>query len=107
MSETNRENSAGRRPHLAIPFFIWALSAIGLAYSSSAVAAFHPQLYLSVALLAVLLICKRLNPASRMPRVLFLGVATFIVLRYFFWRTLYTIEFSDWLSFTCALILYV
>lgn len=88
-------------------FFIWMLIAAGLAYLSSGQADFYPQLYLSGGLLALMFFFKRFDSKKRIPRVFFLGIATFIVLRYFFWRTLYTIEFTDWVSFSCALILYI
>jgi len=52
-------------------------------------------------------ILKKMNPTKRLNRIFFLGTATFIVMRYFFWRTLYTIEFTDWVSFSCAIVLYV
>ncbi len=86
--------------------FIWLLAAAGLAYLSSGQADFYPQLYLSSGLLVALFIVKRFDSKKRVPRVFFLGIATFIVLRYFFWRVLYTIEFTDWVSFICALILF-
>ncbi len=100
------QSSSANRSGLVLLILIWFLMGAGLAYLSAAQADPYPQFYFSGGLLLVLFIFKRIDHERRVPRVLFLAVATFIVLRYFFWRTLYTIEFTDWVSFTCALILY-
>jgi cellulose synthase (UDP-forming) len=99
------EGSKPKPPGLAALCFIWFVVLLGLAYLSSAQADPYQQCYFSIGLLAVLFFFKRLNPARRNPRMFFLAIATFIVLRYLFWRVLYTIEFTDWLSFSCALVL--
>jgi cellulose synthase (UDP-forming) len=87
-------------------WLIWILLAGALAYLSSARADLYPQFYISVALLAILFILKSIRPRRRLTHILFLAIAVFIVLRYLFWRTLYTIEFADWVSFICALLLF-
>ena len=99
-------SSSAKRSGLVLLILIWFLMGAGLAYLSAAQADPYPQFYFSGGLLVVLFIFKRVNPERRGPRLLFLAIATFIVLRYFFWRTLYTIEFTDWVSFSCAIILY-
>jgi cellulose synthase (UDP-forming) len=85
---------------------IWLLLAGALAYLSSAQADLYLQFWIAAVLLAVLFILKSIKPRRRLTHVLFLAVAVFTVLRYLFWRTLYTIEFTDWASFTCALLLF-
>ncbi|MBV9491819.1 MAG: UDP-forming cellulose synthase catalytic subunit [Verrucomicrobia bacterium] len=96
-----------RKPRgLGFLCFLWFIVTMVLAYLSSAQADPYAQLCFSAGLLVALFLFKRMTPDRRVPRIFFLTIATFIVLRYFFWRTLYTIEFNDWPSFTCALILY-
>lgn len=53
------------------------------------------------------LIALRAFPRGQFTRVLCLTMASFAVLRYFIWRTWTTLEFVDWPSYTCALILYL
>ena len=86
--------------------FLWLIVGGALAYLSSAQADPYQQCYFSIGLLAFLFIFKYLNPNRRPFRIFFLAIATFIVLRYVFWRILYTIEFTDWLSFICAIVLF-
>lgn len=45
-------------------------------------------------------------PSIGMPRIAFLAVAGFLILRYLFWRTLTTLGFDDPASFVASLILY-
>lgn len=85
---------------------IWLLAALALTYISAAQADFRSQLYFSGGLLVALFLFKRMDASRRVPRLFFLGIATFIVLRYLAWRVLYTIEFTDWVSFIGALILF-
>lgn len=86
--------------------FSWLTLAVGLIYLASAQLELRSQLYLSGALLAGMFVMK-LRPQSRAWRLAFLGLSSFIVLRYFLWRSLYTVEFTDWVSFACALILFL
>ncbi len=53
------------------------------------------------------LIGLRVFPRGQFTRLLCLSMASFAVLRYFIWRTWTTLEFVDWPSFTCAIILYL
>ncbi len=104
--ETSRP-SRPKVPGLVFLSFLWVLAMAGLAYLSSAQTDAWPQVYFSAGILALFWIFKRMNPHRRMPRLFFLGIATFLVMRYLFWRSLYTIEFTDWLSFACAIILFL
>ena len=104
------ERTESRTPKpagFAVHCFLWFLMAAGLAYLSSAQADPYQQCYFSIGLLAVFFVFKYVNPARRAARIFFLAIATFIVLRYLFWRVLYTIEFTDWVSFTCAIVLFL
>lgn len=96
-----------RPPGLGLAVFVWFLGAVGLAYASSAQTDPRLQAYFSAGLVLAMFVFKRMDPDRRVPRIFFLGIATFIVLRYLFWRVLYTVEFTDWLSFSCALVLLV
>jgi cellulose synthase (UDP-forming) len=84
----------------------WFVLAGALTYFSSARTDSYPQFFISAALLVVLFILKGIDSERRLPHLVFLAIGVFIVLRYLFWRILYTIEFADWLSFICALILF-
>ncbi len=84
----------------------WVLLVGFLIYLSTAFADFKVQLYFSGVLIVILFLTK-LRPDKRMARIFFLGVASFIVVRYFSWRTLYTVEYTEWVSFSCAMILYL
>lgn len=106
LSIQRRQTAGPKSRGLAFLCFLWFIVAMGLAYLSAAQVESHAQVYFSIGLLVILFAFKRMNSERRVPRIFFLVIATFIVLRYFFWRTLYTIEFTDWLSFSCALLLY-
>ena len=90
---------------LGIVAFVWFLVALGFAYISSGQTDPRLQAYFSAGLVLALFFFKRISSEKRIPRVFFLAIATFIVLRYLCWRVLFTVEFTDWLSFICALIL--
>ncbi len=94
------------RRSASVGFLVPVLAFIVLAYLSSANASFHTQIIVSLGLLALLFLA-RLFRESQFARVVFLSVSTFVILRYLFWRTLYTVEFTDWVSFTCAIILFL
>jgi cellulose synthase (UDP-forming) len=87
--------------------FLWFLAVAGLAYLSSGFTDFRAQVYFSAGILAAFFLFKRIDPSRRFARLTFLCIACFLVLRYLIWRILYTIEFTDWLSFSCAVILFV
>lgn len=76
-----------------------------MVYLASAHASFHVQLTLSGVLLLMLLLLKKMG-SGRVTRIAFLSISGFVILRYLIWRVLYTVEFTDWVSFTCALILF-
>jgi cellulose synthase (UDP-forming) len=101
------ESSAAQVASLALLCLIWFVLTGALAYLSSALADAYSQFYISAGLLITLFVLKGFKPERRLPHLLFLAIGAFIVLRYLFWRVLYTIEFTDWLSFSCALILFV
>jgi cellulose synthase (UDP-forming) len=94
-----------KRPALAFACFVWFICALVFAYLSTAQTDPLLQVYFSSGLLLALFFFRRINPDKRFPRLAFLAIATFMVLRYFFWRVLFTVEFTDWVSFSVALIL--
>lgn len=63
------------------------------------------QIHLSLFLFASLLTIRRLHHEGYW-RVLFLAISSFIVLRYFLWRTFYTLSAHDLFSFLGSLLLY-
>jgi len=65
----------------------------------------NAQLIFAVALVAVLLVLHRL-PRTGFARVLFLSVATVIVLRYLYWRSSSTLDYYDLPSYIGTLALY-
>ena len=85
---------------------VWLALTGVLVYLSSAWAEPTLEIYIGGGLLAVLFFLKRFDSEQRLPHLLFLAISSVIVLRYLFWRVLYTIEFNDWLSFACAVILF-
>ena len=91
---------------------VWFIVAACTAYFSTALVQYAAQLIFSGGLLLIAFLLRN-QQENRVGRVIFLVLTTFIVLRYFFWRTLYTIEFNGWdswnagASFVCAVILYL
>lgn len=63
------------------------------------------QFYLSLALFMALLLIRRYEHPGFW-RVLFLALSSFVVLRYFLWRTFYTLGYNDFFSFIGSVILY-
>lgn len=63
------------------------------------------QLVFAIALVVVLLVLNRM-PRSGFARVLFLSIATVIVLRYLYWRSSSTLDFYDLPSYLGTLALY-
>jgi len=96
----------GKAADTAAALSVWFILLAAIAYLATAYAEYASQLWLAGGVLVVMFLVK-LNPEQRTLRVVFLALSSFLVLRYFFWRTLYTIEFSGWASLTCALILYI
>lgn len=102
-----KDRSSGLFPLVAL----WFILTVATAYFSTALVQYTSQLIFTGTLLAIAAVL-RIQPDNRLFRVSFLLISTFIVMRYFFWRTLYTVEFTGWdswtniASFACALILY-
>lgn len=67
----------------------------------------NPRTQIAVGSVAVitLLILRRFNENETV-RIVFLLIAAFLSVDYFFWRTFYTLTYYDPISFACALILY-
>lgn len=86
--------------------FFWLLALGALLLIACTYLDYNAQLYLSLGLLALIFILK-FNRDGKVNRVIFLTIASFIVLRYLAWRTFTTLEFADWVSFSCALVLYM
>jgi len=63
------------------------------------------QFFISLFLFLSLLIVRRFQHPG-FSRVLFLTLSSFIVLRYFLWRTFYTLGYQDFFSFWGSIILY-
>jgi len=87
-------------------YLVPVLALIVLAYLSSAEQSFRNQVLVSGVLIAALFAFRMAGRTLPM-RIGFLILSTFVILRYLFWRTFYTVEFTDWTSFICALILFL
>lgn len=64
------------------------------------------QIAVAVTAITAFLVLKRFHNIETV-RVLFLVIAAFLSVDYFYWRTFTTLGFNDTLSFTCAVILYL
>jgi cellulose synthase (UDP-forming) len=93
-------------PHTSWVFALWVFALLCAFYLLSALTDFRDQLVAGAVLLGVMFF-TRFNPKNRLMRICFLIATLFLVGRYLLWRTLYTVEFTDWLSFFCAMILYL
>jgi cellulose synthase (UDP-forming) len=91
---------------VSVGFLIPILAFAFLAYLSSANTSVYIQIVLSIGLMGLLFFVKFFRDYP-LARVIFLTLSTFIILRYLFWRTLYTVEFTDWVSFSCSIILFM
>ncbi len=78
---------------------------VALAYLASGEESLLYQIYVAGGLLAALFLFRFMGRTG-LARIGFLTISTFVILRYFFWRTFYTVEYTDTISFVCALILY-
>jgi len=105
-SRPAREVPPPERKTISTGYMVPVLALIVLAYLSSAEYSFRHQVLVSGGLLAALFAFRMAGRTLPM-RIGFLIISTFIILRYLFWRTFYTVEFTDWTSFLCALILYL
>jgi len=63
------------------------------------------QIWVGGVAILSLLVLGRFNENETV-RIIFLTIAAFISVDYFFWRTFYTLTYYDPFSFTCALLLY-
>jgi len=79
--------------------------AAGIFFLSSLRVDADTQIYVSLFLLVSLLLIRRFEHPGFW-RVLFLALSSFIVLRYFFWRTFYTLGYQDFFSFLGSIVLY-
>ncbi len=64
------------------------------------------QIAVAVSAIVVFLALKKFNNIETI-RVLYLILAAFLSVDYFYWRTFTTLGFNDLLSFSCAIILYL
>jgi cellulose synthase (UDP-forming) len=66
-----------------------------------------PRLQLTVGIVSVvtLLILRHFNH-NEIVRIIFLLIAAFLSVDYFYWRTFYTLAYYDPISFACAILLY-
>lgn len=85
------ETSASIGATLALLCLVWLILSGALAYLSSAWAEPDLQLYMSGGLLVLLYFLNRFDSKPRLSHLLFLAISGVIVLRYLFWRVLYTI----------------
>ncbi len=76
-----------------------------LMYLSALPVDLSQQFQMAVTALIFLLVLRRL-PRIGIWRSLFLVIASFVLLRYLFWRTFFTLGFDDPFSFVASLILY-
>ena len=101
--QTPRPTARSRRRQSPASFLLPMLATVVLAYLSTGGTSVGAQVSLSMALIALLLVFRWFRNHLT-ARVIFLVLSSFIILRYIFWRTLYTVEFTDWVSFACAII---
>src|SRR5690625_1220842 len=86
--------------------FLWGLLLAAQFILAAQPLSSNAQLILSAALLLTLIILSKL-PRTMFLRLLFIGTASFMVLRYLVWRTLYTIPpVEDVFSFLPGMTLY-
>lgn len=86
---------------------IWFLVSILVLFAAAQPVSLQVQLFTVIVLLVVISFMK-LFPLKRYTRVLFLGLCSFVVLRYLFWRTANTIPpIDDLWSFIPGLMLYL
>ncbi len=85
---------------------VWVGALIIALYLLSALTDFRDQIVVGGILVALMFV-TRFKPENRFLRLCFFMATTFLVGRYLLWRTLYTVEFTDWVSFSCAVALYL
>jgi cellulose synthase (UDP-forming) len=65
------------------------------------------QVICSLAIIAVLFIASRFFPKKGLSRIIYLAAASFLVLRYIYWRFFFTLNYNDFFSFVCAWLLFL
>jgi cellulose synthase (UDP-forming) len=65
------------------------------------------QVFCSLAVIAVLFIASRFLSKKGLPRIIYLAFASFLVLRYIYWRFFFTLTYNDFFSFVCAWLLFL
>ncbi len=85
---------------------ILALAFTGGMIACAASITTRTQIAVACTAIVAFLVLKRFNTIETV-RVLFLVIAAFLSLDYFYWRTFTTLGFNDTLSFTCAILLYL
>lgn len=66
-----------------------------------------PRMQLAIGIVCVLtLLILRYFNHNEVVRIVFLLIAAFLSVDYFYWRTFYTLAYYDPISFTCAILLY-
>lgn len=103
MARPARAKTPGKLKVLAT---IWFLALLAAMYLLTALTDYRDQIIVGGILLGVMVVTK-FQPNNRLMRICFLMAGVFLVGRYFLWRTLYTVEFTNWTSFICAVILYL
>jgi cellulose synthase (UDP-forming) len=103
-----RNSTANRldATHVDIFFLLWLGAFALVLYTAVIPVDTGSQLWSAGLFLAVLLFLRAFRPQGFV-RVLFLFLAAFLSLRYFFWRTTSTLSYSDFLSFIAMTALYV
>ena len=92
--------------HVDLFFFLWLGVFALVLYTAMIPVDTGSQLWSAGIFLSVLLCLRAFRPQG-LVRVLFLFLAAFLSLRYFFWRTTSTLSYSDFFSFIAMMALYV
>ncbi|MGE0744377.1 MAG: UDP-forming cellulose synthase catalytic subunit [Rhodospirillales bacterium] len=83
----------------------WAAGAVAVTVLAAIPTDLSAQFLMAAVLLAAIVVLRGLDGSGPL-RVVILGLAVFLTLRYLFWRTTATIEYYDPASFAAALALY-
>lgn len=86
-------------------YLLFVILALMVLYVASLRIDYGGQGYLSAALILCLLLIRNLTRSGYW-RIVFLALSAFIVLRYFVWRSLYTIEYQELFSFIGSIVLF-
>ncbi|HSI83198.1 MAG: UDP-forming cellulose synthase catalytic subunit [Candidatus Methylacidiphilales bacterium] len=88
-----------------IIFWMWVAAAAAIAWLAIIPTDTYAQLITASLIMTALMVARRFNIAGAM-REVFLFLAAYLSLRYFFWRTFNTLVYFDPISFVLALMLY-